>query len=81
VVVGEQGANAVAVEVTLAALESDFSDIDAALAQAARPLAKAVDENPQFPNLWSRYLDCLKVLMHDDDFDQEAEEVFSKYAS
>lgn len=77
----ERGANALAVERTLAALESDHHDVDAALAQAARSLAAAVDENPQFPNLWSRYLECLRVLMTDDDIDEEAQEIFQKYAA
>ncbi len=77
----ERGANALAVERTLAALESDQHDVDAALAQAARSLAAAVDENPQFPNLWSRYIECLRLLLTDDEVDEETQGIFQKYAA
>lgn len=76
-----RGANVLAVERTLMALEADLHDVDAALAQAARSLAAAVDQNPQFPNLWARYLQCLELLRADDDIDEEAEEIFQRYAA
>ena len=61
------------------ALESDFSDVDAALVEVARSLARAVDENPAHANLWSRYLEALKLLTADDGVDDEARALFDEF--
>lgn len=73
--------NAAAVEITIRALEANFSDLDAARVEAVRSLAAAVDENPQHANLWSRYLEALELLATDDSDTDGALEVFRAFAS
>jgi len=73
--------NAAAAEITIRALEASFSDLDAALVEAVRSLAAAVDENPAHANLWSRYLEALELLANDDGDPDDAREVFEQFAS
>ncbi len=73
--------NVAAIGVTIKALESDQSDVDAALAEAARSIAAALDENPTNANLWGRYLDAISLLMAGDELDDEVAALFDQYAS
>ena len=73
--------NAAAVELTIQALEASFSDLDAALVEAVRSLAAAVDENPAHANLWSRYLEALELLTADDSDTDGALDVFRQFTA
>lgn len=65
------GANRVAVEVTIAELRrcGRFETVDAAQIQAARSIADALDDNPHNSQLWREYRGVLEALTDDGDDD------------
>lgn len=62
----------------LGQLDTDGAD-NPALVMAGRRLAAAVDENPAHANLWSRYLEVLRLLMQEGELDDEAQGVLDEF--